>query len=274
MARLKNHITYILKIVYSNIIRRVRNHDEKVAMDASTQTDLKGGGLANNQNNEEEDEEEEEEELDDFELGGNVLKNCGICLEQFDPIKSVQVPRCGHPLCRLCLDRLFDTQPFIRCPFCRLPQTRIDFVKLNLTSVQVLTCKERLMLQKRIKRTINKVDKLINNTQVMIRLERERCRFLSLPTYCTRSKVDKKSPDYLAFLNSRQVEIKMVKSVISLGVISRELTQIYLRVEDPDETLYYDSSRELAKAMVKVLKTKRKFCPNCSNCPNCCPKIN
>ena len=230
-------------------------------MDASTQTD--DGDRLDLGDGTEGDDENKEDDDDSDEVFTNTLKECGICLEAFSSENSIQVPSCGHPICRVCVDRIFDNQWNQRCPFCRSICHKTDFVKLNQTSIQSVTFAERDTLQKKTRKVKLKCDQTLRETQAMLRLERERCQFLSLPAYCTRSQRQKKCGEYLAFINSKTIETKMIKSIIDLRTVSRQLESLMYKIINPTHVDLYDSSQILAKAMVKVLESKQRACSSC-----------
>ena len=222
-----------------------------------------------------EDSEGGEDDDDDVENEmeySNTMKRCNICLDRFSTYNAIMVARCGHCICSPCMERLFNPDPTyntrpkseIPCPFCRTLNRKEEFTKILPTTIQTFTDAERTNIYRRTGRIKKKIEKSIADLQITLKVERERARIISMPAYCTRSMIAKKSAEYLAFLNTRQIEVRLIKSIVDLKGVMFDLDTLKNKITNPDEALFFDCSKQLIKSMVKVMKARQLECPTCS----------
>jgi len=218
---------------------------------------------------EEKKEQEKEEGEEERETKGNELEvrltRCPVCLTLFSSENKLMIPDCGHGLCQLCLNVLFDRATTaaaaaaavaaVRCPLCRNERKKADYILVKFYHLESICLAERSILIKNLESLKNKnIQKVLNCVNELLEIEKKSQK--NLPLVCNRKSLEKRRLELLHFVDTETKIKKLVeaRSCISDAVLNAE--ESLNVVTSPNENLLFDISTFFAKRLIKRINER------------------
>ena len=148
---------------------------------------------------------------------------------------------------------------FFKCCLCRATLKKNTDINVRFPTSQIFSPSERKIVARKIDTfRFEFLTKLIANTKSMLFVEEERAKYFMIPKVSSKRVLDKKRPEIVARLTSNEALPLLHQNMKLVKMLDKCLLKVLNSIKKPSSHLCYDTSTDVARMILKMLKAKRK----------------